>query len=152
MADQVSVVEELATVTTVIEKTELVISDVVANVAVVSERVDVSIEDNPINVAVINDKIGVSVNEQVVQLVISDAPSDVTVVQPEEELYDTEIDTSVANVTYVGQAAPGTAAASSLWRIKRITETNNGSSVDWADGTATFTHAWTDRLALTYGP
>jgi hypothetical protein len=67
-------------------------------------------------------------------------------------VFDTEIDTSVANVTYVGQAAPGTAGSEAGWRIKKITETSTGSSVDWAGGVASFIYIWDDRLSLTYGP
>jgi hypothetical protein len=72
----------------------------------------------------------------------------------EEEMpYDLEVDdTSTPNVTYIGQADPGTAVATAAWRIKKITESGSGTSVDWADGTADFTKVWDDRLTYTYGP
>lgn len=68
-------------------------------------------------------------------------------------VYDVETDiSSTPNVTYLGEAAPGSAPSASVWRIRRITEGAGGTSVDWAGGAATFTNAWTDRLTLTYGP
>jgi hypothetical protein len=66
--------------------------------------------------------------------------------------YDLETDSSVANVTYVGQADPGSDTSDPVWRIKRITETLTGASIDWADGSGAFDQVWDDRLTLTYGP
>lgn len=67
--------------------------------------------------------------------------------------YDLEVDdTSTPNTTYIGQADPGTDVATAGWRIKRIVESGTGTSVDWANGSAGFTHVWDDRLTYTYGP
>lgn len=70
----------------------------------------------------------------------------------EEEMLDTEVDQSVAGIVYVGEALPGTAASSPLWRIKRITESGASTSVDWAAGSSDFIHIWSNRASLTYGP
>ena len=70
----------------------------------------------------------------------------------EEEMYDLEIDESVPGVTYIGQALPGSATSSAVWRIRKITEITGGTSVDWAGGTSLFDQVWDDRLSLTYGP
>jgi len=70
----------------------------------------------------------------------------------EEMVYDVEVDMSTPGITYVGQAAPGTATSQSFWRIRRITESGSSTKVDWAGGTAEFTHAWDSRALLVYGP
>jgi len=75
-----------------------------------------------------------------------------TGVSEDDVAYDVETDTSTPGTTYVGQADPGSSTASAVWRIRRITETNDGASVDWADGVGTFVHIWDDRASLTYGP
>lgn len=79
-------------------------------------------------------------------------PGPPTPVIPEEEMLDTEIDQSIVGVTYIGQAQPGTAKSAAAWRIKRVTESGAETSVDWAEGSAEFTHIWDDRAALSYGP
>ena len=71
----------------------------------------------------------------------------------DEVPYDLEIDeTSTPNATYIGQADPGTGVATAAWRIKKIDESGGATSVNWADGVATFTKVWDDRLTYTYGP
>lgn len=108
-----------------------------------SDPVIVRVSDEIFRVVVDDERIGVSITDLVLNT---------QTVTAEEELYDVEIDVSVANTTYVGQALPGTATSASEWRIKKITETVGGSSVDWANGSAGFEHAWTNRLSYTYGP
>lgn len=71
----------------------------------------------------------------------------------EEELpYDTEIDDAGSGVVYIGQADPGSAKSSAVWRIRRITTVGTATTVDWAGGEATFVNIWDDRTSLTYGP
>ncbi len=82
----------------------------------------------------------------------SSGPSGVPGLESDDVPYDLETDTSVLNTTYVGQALPGSATSAAVWRIKRITETNDGASIDWADGDGGFNQVWDDRLTLTYGP
>lgn len=101
--------------------------------------------DDLYNVVIDNDKVTVEIADVIIK-------ERVEYVTEEDEVYDIEVDTSVPNVTYVGQAMPGTPAGVASWRIKKITETSTGSSVDWANGSADFVHAWTDHLTLTYGP
>lgn len=110
----------------------------------------VVVDESPVHVNVSDDIYNVVVEGDGVTIQVRD--SIIREVNPEEEVYDIEIDTSVAGVTYVGQALPGTATSSPLWRIKKITETVGGSSVDWASGGADFIHVWDNHLALTYGP
>jgi len=66
--------------------------------------------------------------------------------------YDVETDLSQTGFVYVGQAVPGSATSSAVWKIKRITEGVNGTSIDWANGTDASTNVWDDRLTLSYGP
>lgn len=151
MAVGVSISEETATVVPDIEYVGISITEPTVTVAVVDERVDISVIENEVVVSIENDKIDVSVNEEVVQVIIAEGNESV-IVSEEDEVYDIEVDTSVPGITYVGQALPGTPASASAWRIKRITDSGTGSSVDWAEGTAQFTFSWNDHLTLTYGP
>jgi hypothetical protein len=66
--------------------------------------------------------------------------------------YDIETDLSVPGVVYVGQADPGSSTSAAVWRVKKITESLGGTSIDWADGDAEFDNVWDDRDTLTYGP
>ena len=47
---------------------------------------------------------------------------------------------------YVGEALPNSGTGLSVWRIKKVTD--NGAL--WADGTASFTKIWDDRLSYSY--
>jgi hypothetical protein len=57
---------------------------------------------------------------------------------------------TVAGITYVGEAQPGTTTATGEWRIKRITESGVDVAIHWAGGEATFVNVWDDRLGLSY--
>jgi hypothetical protein len=69
-----------------------------------------------------------------------------------------EEDTVDANVYYVGNARPRTAAATAAWRIQKIVLAGAGSSspgdtsltVFWANGDDRFEHVWDDRQSLSY--
>lgn len=58
-------------------------------------------------------------------------------------------DSSASPVLYLGQAAPGSAETSSVWRIQKI-DTTSGVSMTWAGGAATYTNAWSNRASLSY--
>jgi hypothetical protein len=66
-----------------------------------------------------------------------------------ETQYNRLIDV-VSNITYIGEALPGTATSGSTWRIKRVEEVVNDINILWADGTADFTKVWDNRLSLSY--
>ncbi len=53
---------------------------------------------------------------------------------------------------YVGEAAPGSAQGSLLWRIKKVTYDGNDNPTDvkWADGVMTFTKEWDERAGYSY--
>jgi hypothetical protein len=56
----------------------------------------------------------------------------------------------VANVTYVGTAAAGSALSAPVWRIKRITDNNGDLTVELANGNEFFINVWNDRVSLSY--
>jgi hypothetical protein len=59
------------------------------------------------------------------------------------------LDSASATVTYVGEAAAGSAEGDAVWRIKKIDE-SVGLSIKWADGNTNFDNIWTNRASLTY--
>jgi len=56
-------------------------------------------------------------------------------------------DTSTPNVTYIGEALPGTAPGTAAWRIKKVDE-SSGVSITWAG--LNFDVEWDDRVTETY--
>ena len=58
--------------------------------------------------------------------------------------------TSGSNVVYIGEAAPGSAQASAVWRCQKIDYTTGSPVVTWADGDGNFNNVATDLTALTY--
>lgn len=62
----------------------------------------------------------------------------------EEAIYKKLIDdTTTTSVTYVGEAALGTATSAASWRIKKIDESGSPTSITWS-GTS-FTAIWNNR-------
>lgn len=62
----------------------------------------------------------------------------------------TALDEASATVTYVGEAATGTATSTALWRIKRLTQSGTVLLIEWADGNGNFDNIWNDRASLSY--
>ena len=55
------------------------------------------------------------------------------------------------DLTYIGEADPGTAESASTWRIARIDEALDPDlQITWADGTADFIKVWDDRAGYAY--
>ena len=54
------------------------------------------------------------------------------------------------NITYIGEALPGTSNSDSTWRIKRIETIGDDIIIMWANGTADFVHSWNNRAIYTY--
>lgn len=59
------------------------------------------------------------------------------------------LDSASATITYIGEAAPGSLEADSVWRIKKVDE-SSGTVIQWADGESTFDKIWNDRASITY--
>lgn len=63
--------------------------------------------------------------------------------------YDQDADPPT--VAYLGQALPGTSAATAGWRIQKLTFSVDGDvTVTWADGNANLDNIWNNRAALSY--
>lgn len=62
----------------------------------------------------------------------------------------TALDEASTTVTYVGEAATGTAANAALWRIKRLTQSGTVLMIEWADGNGNFDNIWDSRATLSY--
>jgi hypothetical protein len=68
----------------------------------------------------------------------------------------TNIDDAGGGVTYVGEAAAGSADAALVWRIKKIIVSGSSTTIRWAElavpgtGDQLFTKQWTNRAAYTY--
>ena len=54
------------------------------------------------------------------------------------------------DIVYKGEAAPGSAEGSAVWRISKITFVGEDIDEKWAGGTADFDKIWTDHLSLVY--
>lgn len=71
-------------------------------------------------------------------------------IQAQLEVQYTKLIDEEAPITYIGEAAPGTATTAAAWRIRRVDETNAPDiDIEWANGTADFDKVWDDRG--TYG-
>lgn len=67
--------------------------------------------------------------------------------------YAQRVDKASTTVTYLGWAEPGTATSAAEWRVKRITESSEGSgdyAMEFADGDSDFDNVWDDRASLSY--
>ena len=74
----------------------------------------------------------------------------VNVQRPVAEALNTKI-TTVGGITYIAQAAPGTAQASALWRVKKVDDSVVGTTtITWADGDSNFNNLATDLTLLNY--
>jgi len=64
--------------------------------------------------------------------------------------YAKRLDTVNDQISYRGEAEPGSAETDPVWRISRITIVDDDITENWANGTAAFTSAWTQRASLEY--
>lgn len=64
--------------------------------------------------------------------------------------YTIKLDEAGGGVSYIGEAVPGTASATSGWRIKKLTEATGSTTVAWQGGTDEFNQSWDARVALSY--
>jgi hypothetical protein len=59
-------------------------------------------------------------------------------------------DSSDSTICYLGEADPGSDTSDAVWRIKRIVDTGDSISVEWADGNGNFDNVYDDREGLSY--
>jgi hypothetical protein len=58
-----------------------------------------------------------------------------------------DIDT---NITYVGEALPGTLDSDAIWSIKRMQVVGEDLFITWAESDADYIHVWNDRKTYSY--
>jgi hypothetical protein len=63
--------------------------------------------------------------------------------------YDLRLEEASGTITYIGEADPGSAEASPVWRIKRM-DTSSGIVLLWASGSSDFNKTWNDRASYVY--
>jgi hypothetical protein len=70
--------------------------------------------------------------------------------QLETPMYATQYDDVGGNISYLGEAAPGSATSAAVWRIRHLDMSSGDLAVTWAGGSDSFTNIWNNRLSLTY--
>jgi hypothetical protein len=81
---------------------------------------------------------------------ISTLTADTSSIETRSRAMKTVVDEANATVTYVGEAATGSALSGSVWRIKRLTQAGTVLLTEWADGDGLFNNVWNNRASLTY--
>lgn len=120
-------------------------------ISVVELAVDVTQSDEEhVELAVSSEVIGIEAVSGVPTVEVGaygQAPN----VTEETIMYATRVDFFSDTVIYRGEAAPGSAESSPVWRIRRITFAPDGdATTEWAGGTAGFAQVWDDRATLGY--
>ena len=93
---------------------------------------------------------GVSGTSKGFGTILNEAICELNEVDTEVAQLALELDQVGGSTTYVGEAQPGGETSDANWRIKRIIETGQDISIEWAGGNANFDKVWDDRLSLTY--
>lgn len=73
-----------------------------------------------------------------------------TIRTEDTSVYAVRYDEISAGLAYRGEAVTGNAESSLVWRIQKIEIVDSDVTITWANGSSSFTNAWTDRLSLTY--
>ena len=122
-----------------------------------STPISVAVDDStPISVAVDDSTpISVAVDDSTPISVAVDGTVPVSVaaildVEQQPPLVVEKIDQASATVTYIGQAAPGTATSAASWRIQRMSVSGTVTTLAYADGDLNFNNIWDNRSSLTY--
>ena len=66
--------------------------------------------------------------------------------QLETPMYATQYDDVGGNISYLGEAAPGSATSAAVWRIRHLDMSSGDLAVTWADGSDSFTNKWDDSF------
>ena len=59
-------------------------------------------------------------------------------------------DSGDSNITYLGEAVPGTATSAASWRIQRYQKSGTAIITTTADGDGSFDNIWDNRESLSY--
>lgn len=75
-----------------------------------------------------------------------------TNIQSDLDFYTTALDYSGSNPIYIGKAVQGSAKASAVWQIRKLTfdGSNNMTDIQYANGSLAFNAIWNNRAALSY--
>jgi len=76
--------------------------------------------------------------------------ADTSSVETRSKAMATVVDKATANITYVGEAAVGSSPSSSVWRVKRLSQSGDVLMIEWADGDSNFNNNWNNRASLSY--
>lgn len=87
--------------------------------------------------------------ETVITTGLTDAQLRASAVSVSSALYDLQYEEASSTITYIGEAAIGSATSASAWRIKRM-NTASGIVITWADDTSAFTKVWDSRASYSY--
>lgn len=152
VANTVEVVEEINAVTVTPIVTTVVPTSLDVSVQVPDETVTLTID--LLEATVVADQTPVSVTVDNTQLnVLTVGVQGPPGISEDEIMYAKRVDFSAdGTFLYRGEAVPGTAESDNLWRIRRIDIASSDGDVTeiWADGNASFTKVWDDRLTYTY--
>jgi hypothetical protein len=139
--------------------TDLVtIQEPVTELTVQQSQIEVALSSDSIQADISNEDIALDVTEEVVSLTVQQEPVAVVLEvsrNAEVAVLTTRLDdtglTGQDNISYIGEAQPGSAESASVWRIKKLIQAPDGDvSVLYANGSATFDQVWDDRLSLSY--
>jgi hypothetical protein len=64
--------------------------------------------------------------------------------------YNKLIDKVSDTLMYIGEAVPTALVTDALWRIKKVQQSPQGITIEWADDDSTFTKVWNDRATYLY--
>ena len=115
-------------------------------------KVSVSIAQPSVSAIVVEDSVNAIITKDKLSIDLISYDVMLGTVLEDDEVYDVETDFSTPGIYYIGQAPVGSLTSDAVWRIRRVTETPTGTSIDWASGTSEFVHVWDNRATLTYGP
>ena len=68
----------------------------------------------------------------------------------EEMKYSERVDFIGEDTMYKGEAVPGSSESAAVWRICKVIFVGDDVVKQWGDGDASFIHAWTNRLSISY--
>lgn len=68
----------------------------------------------------------------------------------ESKNFATRMDKVGGNITYIGQALPGSLTSAAVWMIRKMDESGGDLIIQFADGNDKYDNIWDNRLLLSY--
>jgi len=137
LSEQTTAVQQVESAQQVqVVQTETVASTSTTEVAVVLAEVSSIVVETPRDSVVVSGMLG---------------PPGKDGIAEEDIVYAKRIDFVGENLIYKAEAEVGSLEAAPVWRIRKIDILGDSDIVErWAEGTAAFDKAWTDRATYTY--